>query len=86
MWWICALWRRKTCLISALRFSTSGSFTPIYCNRGEKGAGEYNRGNYKDDELDALAAASSKVCSGSMFEPPQPSMYIEVSSFSVFGK
>jgi len=35
-------------------------FTPIYRNRGEKGVGEYNRGNYKDDELDALAAASSK--------------------------
>ena len=36
------------------------TFTPIYRNRGEKGVGEYNRGNYKDDELDALAAASSK--------------------------
>lgn len=35
-------------------------FTPIYRNRGEKGVGEYNRGNFKDDELDALAAASSK--------------------------
>jgi peptide/nickel transport system substrate-binding protein len=36
------------------------TFTPIYRNRGEKGVGEYNRGNYKDDELDALAAASSR--------------------------
>jgi peptide/nickel transport system substrate-binding protein len=35
-------------------------FTPIYRNRGDKGVGEYNRGNFKDDELDALAAASSK--------------------------
>ncbi len=36
------------------------TFTPIYRNRGDKGVGEYNRGNFKDDELDALAAASSK--------------------------
>jgi peptide/nickel transport system substrate-binding protein len=36
------------------------TFTPIYRNRGEKGIGEYNRGNYKDDELDALAASSSR--------------------------
>jgi peptide/nickel transport system substrate-binding protein len=36
------------------------TFTPIYRNRGEKGVGEYNRGNFKDDELDALVAASSK--------------------------
>jgi peptide/nickel transport system substrate-binding protein len=36
------------------------TFTPIYRNRGAGGIGEYNRGNYKDDELDALAAASSK--------------------------
>jgi peptide/nickel transport system substrate-binding protein len=36
------------------------TFTPIYRNRGEKGVGEYNRGNYKDDKLDALAAASTK--------------------------
>ncbi|HEX6706989.1 MAG TPA: ABC transporter substrate-binding protein [Albitalea sp.] len=36
------------------------TFTPIYRNRGEKGVGEYNRGNYKDDELDALAAASTR--------------------------
>ena len=36
------------------------TFTPIYRNRGEKGVGEYNRGNYKDDVLDSLAAASSK--------------------------
>lgn len=36
------------------------TFTPIYRNRGAKGVGEYNRGNYVDDELDALAAASSK--------------------------
>jgi peptide/nickel transport system substrate-binding protein len=52
---------------SAYLFGWGGSitdpettFTPIYRNRGEKGVGEYNRGNYKDDELDALAAASSK--------------------------
>jgi hypothetical protein len=25
------------------------TFTPIYRNRGEKGVGEYNRGNFKDD-------------------------------------
>ncbi len=36
------------------------TFTPIYRNRGADGVGEYNRGNYKDDKLDALAAASSK--------------------------
>jgi peptide/nickel transport system substrate-binding protein len=36
------------------------TFTPIYRNRGTNGVGEYNRGNYKDDELDALVAASSK--------------------------
>jgi peptide/nickel transport system substrate-binding protein len=36
------------------------TFTPIYRNRGAGGIGEYNRGNFKDDELDALAAASSK--------------------------
>jgi peptide/nickel transport system substrate-binding protein len=36
------------------------TFTPIYRNRAPGGIGEYNRGNYKDDELDALAAASSR--------------------------
>lgn len=36
------------------------TFTAIYRNRGDKGAGEHNRGNFKDDELDALAAASSR--------------------------
>ena len=36
------------------------TFTPIYRNRGAGGIGEYNRGNFKDDELDALAAASTK--------------------------
>lgn len=36
------------------------TFTPIYRNRGEGGVGEYNRGNYKDDKLDAMAAATSK--------------------------
>ncbi|MEW6707719.1 MAG: ABC transporter substrate-binding protein [Pseudomonadota bacterium] len=36
------------------------TFTPIYRNRGDKGVGFYNYGNYKDDELDALVAASSK--------------------------
>lgn len=34
-------------------------FTPLYRNRGENGVGEYNRGNYKDDVLDELAAATS---------------------------
>ena len=52
---------------SAYLFGWGGSitdpettFTPLYRNRGDKGVGEYNRGNFKDDELDALAAASSK--------------------------
>jgi peptide/nickel transport system substrate-binding protein len=36
------------------------TFTPIYRNRGEGGVGFYNYGNYKDDKLDALAAAQSK--------------------------
>jgi len=36
------------------------TFTPIYRNRASGGVGEFNRGNVKDDELDALAAASSK--------------------------
>lgn len=52
---------------SAYLFGWGGSitdpettFTLIYRNRGEKGVGEYNRGNFRDDELDALAAASSK--------------------------
>ncbi len=35
-------------------------FTPIYRNRGPDGVGFYNYGNYKDDTLDALAAASSR--------------------------
>lgn len=35
-------------------------FTSHYRNRGEHGVGEYNRGNFKDDELDAIVAASSK--------------------------
>ena len=35
-------------------------FTPVYRNRGEMGVGSYNYGNYKDDTLDALAAASSR--------------------------
>ena len=35
------------------------TFTPIYRNRGAGGVGFYNYGNYKDDKLDALAAASS---------------------------
>jgi peptide/nickel transport system substrate-binding protein len=53
--------------VSAYLFGWGGSitdaevtFTPIYRNRGEKGVGEFNRGNYKDDVLDGLAAASSK--------------------------
>jgi len=36
------------------------TFTPIYRNRAAGGIGEYNRGNFKDEELDALAAASSR--------------------------
>ena len=36
------------------------TFTPIYRNRGDKGVGSYNYGNYTDDKLDAVAAASSK--------------------------
>ena len=36
------------------------TFTPIYRNRGDKGIGAYNYGNYTDDKLDAVAAASSK--------------------------
>jgi peptide/nickel transport system substrate-binding protein len=35
-------------------------FTPIYRNRGEHGVGAFNYGNFKDDTLDALAAASSR--------------------------
>ncbi len=35
------------------------TFTPISRNRGTNGVGEYNRGNYKDDKLDAMAAAST---------------------------
>jgi peptide/nickel transport system substrate-binding protein len=39
-------------------------FTSHFRNRGEKGVvkgvGEYNRGNFKDDELDAIVAASSR--------------------------
>jgi peptide/nickel transport system substrate-binding protein len=35
-------------------------FTPIYRNRGADGVGYFNEGNYKDDTLDALAAASSR--------------------------
>jgi peptide/nickel transport system substrate-binding protein len=36
------------------------TFTPVWRNRGEGGVGFYNYGNYKDDKLDALAAAQSK--------------------------
>jgi peptide/nickel transport system substrate-binding protein len=36
------------------------TFTPIYRNRATGGIGEYNRGNYKNDKLDAMAAATSK--------------------------
>ncbi|MBE2242049.1 MAG: ABC transporter substrate-binding protein [Burkholderiaceae bacterium] len=35
------------------------TFTPIYRNRGDKGIGSYNYGNYTDDKLDAAAAAQS---------------------------
>lgn len=34
-------------------------FTPIYRNRAANGVGAFNYGNYKDDTLDALAAAST---------------------------
>ncbi len=36
------------------------TFTPIYRNRAPKGVGFYNYGDYKDDKLDAMIAASSK--------------------------
>jgi len=36
------------------------SFTPIFRNRGDNGVGSYNYGNFKDDTLDALVAASSR--------------------------
>jgi peptide/nickel transport system substrate-binding protein len=36
------------------------TFTPVYRNRAPGGIGFYNRGNYKDDELDALCAASTE--------------------------
>ncbi len=52
---------------SAYMFGWGGSITdaePIFTthfrNRGANGQGEYNRGNFKDDELDALVLASSK--------------------------
>jgi peptide/nickel transport system substrate-binding protein len=35
------------------------TFTPIYRNRGANGQGFYNYGNYRDDKLDALVAAST---------------------------
>lgn len=36
------------------------TFTPIYRSRADKGVGDWNFGNVKNDKLDALAAASSK--------------------------
>ena len=36
------------------------TFTPIYRNRGTNGVGEYNRGNFRNDKMDAMIAASSK--------------------------
>ena len=36
------------------------TFTPVYRNRGDKGLGAYNYGNYVDDKLDAVAAAQSR--------------------------
>jgi peptide/nickel transport system substrate-binding protein len=36
------------------------TFTPLYRNRGSNGIGEYNRGNFRNDKLDAMIAASSK--------------------------
>lgn len=35
-------------------------FTPVYRNRVPDGVGSYNYGNYRDDTLDALAAASGR--------------------------
>jgi len=35
------------------------TFTPLFRNRGANGVGEYNRGNFHNEKLDALAAASS---------------------------
>jgi peptide/nickel transport system substrate-binding protein len=35
-------------------------FTPVWRNRGPNGVGYYNYGNYKDDTLDALLAASAR--------------------------
>ncbi|MBQ0944294.1 ABC transporter substrate-binding protein [Ideonella sp. 4Y16] len=35
------------------------TFTPLYRTRGANGVGEYNRGNFSNDKLDTLAAASS---------------------------
>ncbi len=35
------------------------AFTPLLRNRGDKGVGYYNFGNWKDDKFDALAASSS---------------------------
>ena len=34
-------------------------FTPVWRNRGPQGVGYFNYGNYKDDALDAILAASS---------------------------
>jgi peptide/nickel transport system substrate-binding protein len=33
--------------------------TPLYRNRGDKGVGNYNYGNFRNDTADALAAQSS---------------------------
>ncbi|MDC8785389.1 ABC transporter substrate-binding protein [Roseateles koreensis] len=64
-----ALFFKKVELIdtNAYLFGWGGSitdaeviFTTHLRNRGEQGMGEYNRGNFKDDTLDALVAASSK--------------------------
>jgi peptide/nickel transport system substrate-binding protein len=35
------------------------TLTPLYRNRGDKGVGDYNYGNFRNDKADALAAQSS---------------------------
>ena len=35
------------------------ALTPLYRNRGEKGVGDYNYGDFRNDRADALAAQSS---------------------------
>ena len=51
---------RFAAVSSVVDHDAETTFTPVYRNRAEGGVGFYNYGNYKDDELDALAAAQSK--------------------------